>query len=353
MNTPALPTLKHGLMSSFTFITPIVLFLIVFFSCYFLRKYILTRLLVSKKNIKQKLFSAIKETIENPSYLWVIALSLYLSLSFSTLSDRFTQWADILFFVLITSSVTMVASNISQRIIQIYSKKIDSVIPVSSLTENIAKTVIYFLGALFILNKLGISIAPILTTLGIGGLAVALALQDTLANLFSGFHILMTQQVRIGDYVKLESGQEGYITDISWRTTKIRMLPNNVVLVPNTKLSQAIITNYYLPEREMSVAVDLGVHYQSDLIKVERVTLEVAKEVQKEVPGAVKNFEPSFRFHTFGDFSINFSVSLRGKEFTDQYLLKHEFIKRLHERYNKENIVIPYPIRTLINEKNS
>ena len=351
MNT-TLPTLKHGLESSLTFLTPLLLFLVLFSSCYFLRRYILNKLLVSRKNAKQKLFSAIKETIESPSYLWIIALSLYLSLSFSTLSDRLTLWADIVFFILITSSVTMVTANITERIIQIYSKKLDSVIPVSSLTENVTKTVIYFLGALFILNKLGISIAPILTTLGIGGLAVALALQDTLANLFSGFHILLTQQVRIGDYVKLESGQEGYITDISWRTTKIRMLPNNIVLVPNTKLSQAIITNYYLPEREMSVGVDAGVHYQSDLKKVEQVTLEVAREVQKEVQGAVKNFEPSFRFHTFGDFSINFSVSLRGKEFTDQYLLKHEFIKRLHDRYNRENIIIPYPIRTLINENN-
>lgn len=351
MNTH-LPALKHGIASSFTLITPILLFLILFSSCYFLRRYILNKLLVSRKNSKQKLFSALKETIENPSYLWVIALSLYLSLSFSTLSDRFTQWADIAFFILITSSMTMVTSNISDRIIQIYSKKLDSIIPVSSLTKNVATTIIYFLGALFILNKLGISIAPILTTLGIGGLAVALALQDTLANLFAGFHILLTQQVRIGDYVKVESGQEGYITDISWRTTKIRMLPNNVVLVPNTKLSQAIITNYYLPEREMSVSVDLGVHYQSDLKKVEQITLEVAKDIQKEIPGAVKDYEPTLRFHTFGDFSINFSISLRGKEFTDQYLLKHEFIKRLHERYNKENIVIPYPIRTLINEKN-
>lgn len=139
MNT-TLPALKHGLASSFTFITPILLFLIVFFSCYFVRSYILNKLPVSRKNAKQKLFSAIKETIESPPDLWVIALSLYASLSFSTLSLKFTQWADIIFFVLITSSVTMVASNIAERIIQIYSKKIDSVIPVSSLSENVAKT---------------------------------------------------------------------------------------------------------------------------------------------------------------------------------------------------------------------
>jgi small-conductance mechanosensitive channel len=198
-----------------------------------------------------------------------------------------------------------------------------------------------------ILNTLGISITPILATLGVGGLAVALALQETLSNLFSGFHILMARQIRIGDYVKLETGEEGYVIDINWRTTKIKMLPNNVVLIPNAKLAQAIIVNYYLPEKEMAVLVNLGVHYKSDLKKVEKITCEVAREVMKEVSGGVPEFEPFIRYNTFADFRINFTVILRAREYVDQYLIKHEFIKRLHERYNKENINIPYPIRAI------
>jgi small-conductance mechanosensitive channel len=93
--------------------------------------------------------------------------------------------------------------------------------------------------------------------------------------------------------------------------------------------------------------VDLGVHYDSDLQRVEKVTIEVAREVMREVKGGVPGFEPFIRFHTFGDFSINFSVIMRGKEFTDQYLIKHEFVKRLHARYAAEKIVIPYPIRAI------
>jgi small-conductance mechanosensitive channel len=121
--------------------------------------------------------------------------------------------------------------------------------------------------------------------------------------------------------------------------------------VPNEKLAKAIVTNYYFPDKEMAVLVNLGVHYNSDLKKVEKITCEVAKEVMKTVTGGVPGFEPFIRYHTFADFSINFTVILRAKEFVDQYLIKHEFVKRLHERYAKEGIVIPYPIRAINNEQ--
>jgi small-conductance mechanosensitive channel len=183
--------------------------------------------------------------------------------------------------------------------------------------------------------------------LGVGGLAVAPALQDTLSNLFAGFYITVSRQIRIGDYVKLESGEEGYVTDVAWRATKIRMLPNNVVLVPNAKPASAIITNYSLPDKELAVLVQVGVDYASDLEHVERVMVEVARAVMQTVPGGVPTFEPFIRSHTFGDSSINFTVILRAKEFVDQYLLTHEFVKRLHTRYERAGITIPFPIRTV------
>jgi small-conductance mechanosensitive channel len=137
------------------------------------------------------------------------------------------------------------------------------------------------------------------------------------------------------------------VADIGWRATKIRMLPNNMVLVPNAKLASAIITNYDLPDKELAVLVQVGVDYASDLEQVERVTCEVAKDVLQTVAGGVTTFEPFIRYHTFADFSINFTVILRAKEYVDQYLLKHEFVKRLHTRYNQEGITIPFPIRMI------
>jgi small-conductance mechanosensitive channel len=119
------------------------------------------------------------------------------------------------------------------------------------------------------------------------------------------------------------------------------------VLIPNAKLTQANITNYYLPDKDLAVLVNLGVHYNSDLKKVEQVTCEVGKEVMREVTGGVPEFDPFIRYNSFGDSSIHFTVILRAKEYVDQYLIKHEFIKRLHQRYAKEGIVIPYPIRAV------
>lgn len=209
------------------------------------------------------------------------------------------------------------------------------------------KIIIFAVGGMIVLDNLGISLTPIITTLGIGSLAVAIGLQDTLGNFFAGLHVKADSPIQIGHYIRLEAGQEGYVEHIGWRSTRIRMLPNNLVVVPNQKLVQNIITNYYLPEKELAVQVQVGVHYSSDLEKVERVTCEVAREVLKTVPGGVPEFESFIRYHTFNQSSIDFSVNLRAREFTDGFLLKHEFIKRLQARYRKEGIIIPFPIRTV------
>jgi small-conductance mechanosensitive channel len=215
------------------------------------------------------------------------------------------------------------------------------------IVQGLIRGFVVALGALILLNTLGISITPILASLGIGSLAVALALQDTLSNFFAGLYVAIDKPVRVGDFVKLESGEEGYVVDVGWRSTRIQMLPDNVVIVPNSKLMGSTITNYYLPSRELTVVMQVGVSYASDLPLVEKVTVEVAREVMKTVPGGVPSFEPMVRFHTFADSSVNFAVVVRAKEFVDQHLIKHEFIKRLHARYRKEGITIPFPIRTL------
>ena len=155
-------------------------------------------------------------------------------------------------------------------------------------------------------------------------------------------------QIRVGDYVKLDSGQEGYVVDFSWRSTRLRMLANNLVLVPNAKLAQAIVVNHHLPSQDLAVLVEVGVDYSSDLRHVERVVSEVGRCVMLEVTGGVTEFEPFVRYHTFGDSSINFTVILRAREFVDQYLIKHEFITRLHARFEQEGVVIPFPIRTIV-----
>jgi small-conductance mechanosensitive channel len=244
-------------------------------------------------------------------------------------------------------SVTLAAAAIASRIVDSYGAVLAPALPVSSLTRNIAWALTAVLGLLVVLNGLGLSITPMLTALGVGGLAVALALQEPLANFFAGLFLALAGQVRVGDYIKLDSGEEGYVSDFSWRSTRLRMLANNLVVVPNAKLAQAIVLNHHLPSKEMAVLVEVGVDYASDLRKVERVVVEVGREVMGQVKGGVPEFEPFIRYHSFGESSIDFTVILRATEFVDQYLVKHEFMKRLHERFDREKIVIPFPIRTI------
>lgn len=216
-----------------------------------------------------------------------------------------------------------------------------------SLLRNLTAVLVYALGLLVILDYLKVSVTPLITALGVGGLAVALALQDTLSNLFAGIHILATRKVRTGDYVKLESGEEGYVRDITWRNTAIEALAGNLIIVPNGKLASAIVTNFDLPASDSAVLIEIGVAYKTDLRQCEEVIVDVAKGIMARVPGGVGDFTPFVRFHTFGDFAIQGTVILRGGRFVDRFLIKHEFVKELHERFAREGIEIPFPVRTV------
>ncbi|MGH8000108.1 MAG: mechanosensitive ion channel family protein [Brasilonema sp.] len=241
-------------------------------------------------------------------------------------------------------TVTVVFARLSAGFVNLLFRRTDGFS--ASLLSNVTKTAVLVLGTLIVLQTLGVQITPILTTLGVGGLAVGLALQDTLANLFSGFYLIISKQVRTGDYVKLDGGgHEGYVTDITWRNTTIKELSNNVIIVPNSKLASAIFTNYHLPVKEITLTMTVGVSYDSDLEQVEKVTVEVAKEVMKEVAPELIANEPYIRFHEFADFSINFMLYMRVNEFFDQRLARHLFIKKLHKCYQKERITIPFPAR--------
>lgn len=216
-----------------------------------------------------------------------------------------------------------------------------------SLLQTAVRLGIIAAGGLLVLDNLGIEITSLLTALGIGSLAVGLALQPTLSNFFAGIHLSMAQPLRVGDFVELEDGSQGFVVDIGWRATRIRQLPNNLLVIPNARLAEMRLLNYSLPDPHQSVLVKVGVSYASDLEKVERVTVDVAREVQQSLPEAVPDHEPFIRYNNFGDSSIDFSVILRARAYTDRWPLIHDFVKRLHARYRDEGIEIPFPQRVV------
>lgn len=218
---------------------------------------------------------------------------------------------------------------------------------VSTLFHIIIRLLIYFAGIIIISGILDYDIKAMLTALGVGGLAVALALQDTLSNLFAGMHILASRQLKPGDYIKIEETVEGYVLDINWRNTTIKTLLENVIIIPNSKISTTITTNYFTLQKNLYFHVPVGVHYNSDLERVEKVTLEVANQVLSNFPGVPNNFVPKVRFYEFAESSINLKVWMTTDLYENHIVIQHQFIKALQERYRREGIEIPYPMRTV------
>lgn len=314
-----------------------------------MKKIVLKAAARTKTTLDDEIVLAIKK----PIYLAILVGGVYFASTFIAFLDPYAGLLEKLFLIIGVFVGISFLSSIVSAIISWYGKEIasksktkmdDTLLP---LVRKIVVVIIYAIGLMIILRGFGIEITPLLAGLGIGGLAIALALQSTLSNLFSGAYVATDESVNAGDYIELDNGIKGFIEEIGWRSTKVKTLPNNIVIIPNSRLADSIITNYSAPQQNMSVVVPVGVGYGSDLDKVEEITIDVAKHVLKKTTGADKEFDPFIRYNEFGDSNINFSVILRVNAFVDKYLVTHEFIKALKKRYDEEGIEIAWPVRTI------
>ncbi|MEX2465489.1 MAG: mechanosensitive ion channel family protein [Gemmatimonadota bacterium] len=281
--------------------------------------------------------------------VWLSAGGVYLALNVGTVEASVAGPVQNGLTIILIGSVAIAGMRAVGDGVKMISAGSPDTIKSPTLVVNLARIAVLTLGLFIILQNLGINITPLITALGIGGLAVALALQDTLGNLFAGVQIILSRQVRQGDFVELSSGEEGWVTDVKGRNTTINTFPDgNLVVVPNSVLANSIVKNFSFPETALWISVMVGVAYDSDLEHVEQVTKEVAKEVLDLVEGGVKGEDAKVLFREFGDSSINFEVRLLVTELNARGRIRSEFIKHLHRRYNKEGIEIPFPIRTVV-----
>ena len=280
--------------------------------------------------------------------LWSVMLGIYLAAGMWNLSGSVLNLINKGLLSAAVVSVSFITARICVELFRAHTQAMEKALPVTSLTQNVIKVTILTLGTLILLNGLGVSITPLITGLGIGGLAVALALQDTLSNFFAGIHLAAAKQIKIGDYIRLESGEEGYVADIGWKNVTLKMISNNMILVPNSKLAQSIITNYHFADKKIRLSMPISVSYESDPEKVEQVLIDEVKKAAPEVKGLVTDEEPFVRFKPgFGDFSLDFTLYCQVKDFVDMYLVEHELRKRIFKRFQKEGLEIPFPIRTI------
>lgn len=291
------------------------------------------------------------EALRTVSKYPIIVFSIYLASRQLVLIPYLHQVISKITMGIMVFYITIIIARIAVGFVKLLPGRSDGAFPGSSIFINVTRICIYIFGFIFLLQQLGISITPAITALGVGGLAVALALQDTLANLFAGLNVIAGRRLRQGDFVQLENGQEGIIDDITWRNTVIRELSNNNIIVPNTKMASSIIRNYTTPLLEMMVVVKIGLDYSSDLEKMEKILIDVATQVMLTEEGAIKEHEPFVRFKEFGDYSVGCEVFLKAFSFSERPYIRHVFIKKMHAELIKQGIQLPFPTQNL-NVKN-
>jgi small-conductance mechanosensitive channel len=317
---------------------------------------------------KSEVDDLILKAIIRPMDFLIIFIGLYFAFKRLSLVAPYAVYVDNVFLVICVMIVSFMVSRIFSVLINRWLRVQKKYEQTPKLISKIVAVVVYMIAILAILGYYKIEITPAVAALGLGGLAIGLALQDTLSNFFAGLHLITDRPISVGDFIEVDvtggtTPVTGVVEDISWRSTRIRTQQNTLIIVPNAKLAGSVITNttpqesiqeaalYYgvdaPKERGVALTVDCGVAYGSDLKKVEKITLEAAGRVQETVLQAVKGFRPVMRFKEFGESNINFYAILRAEKYADRAPLRHEFIKALKERFDKEGIEISVPARKI------
>jgi small-conductance mechanosensitive channel len=293
------------------------------------------------------------DAIRGPSALWCLAIGLYVANEVAAdvafLSERWHARAGMLLQALVVVSVTLVAAGVAGHAVARVSERTALGGGVTGLARTTSRMVVLVVGLLVALSVLGVQITPVLTALGVGGLAVALALQDTLANLFAGVHILADKPIRVGDYAKIADAPEGVVTDIGWRSTRLRSLANNVIVIPNQTVTKATVTNYSLPDGRVGVGFRVSVDPSTDIDHAERVVRDELNRALDEVPGLLREPPPAVSVVPgFDDHPLEFSIGYSVASFVDQYAVQDQLRRRILQRFRREGISMAAPVRSFL-----
>ena len=215
------------------------------------------------------------------------------------------------------------------------------------LLRKTLKTSIVVIGVLIILGKWGIQIGPMVGALGIGGLAIAMALNSSLSNIFAGIQLILDRSINVGDKVKLESGDLGIVLDIGLRSTRLQTYDNEVISLPNSQLANAQVKNFTKPDATIRVTVNFGVAYGSDIAKVKRVV----RDAIKQLDDIMLEPEPQVLFLNMNDFSLDMSARVWVDDYGKQFARRLAMTELVYNTLNESGIEIPFPTRTVYVKK--
>ena len=286
-----------------------------------------------------------------PARYWIVLLALVVAVADLDERDvpaRIANALSLATLVLLTISVALAVARVSIVLLEHSMRRSSSGIQITTLTKMMVRLFWAVPAVLIILSALHVQAWPAMATLGVGGIAVSFALKDTFANVFSGFYVSLAGQLHRGDFIRLDKSTEGYVMDIHWRITTLRTLDNNMVLIPNSKLAEAIVTNFSQPAAPLSVPIPYGVAYDTDIALLDRVVLEVVKNATGEIAGLLAEPAPlNYLTPGFSDSALNFTLFVSVTDVAAQFAVANLLRRRLLARFRQEGIRIPFPTRTL------
>lgn len=294
-------------------------------------------------NVLRK-YSFILKSFEGVIFIWFIVGTIALVLPSINLPAPLNILIQKIIIVIALFMATVLASRLAVNVIHAYSEKSKTTVSLTSLFEYLTKVIIFSIGFLIIIQSIGIQITALITAFGVGSLSIGLAFQNTLSNLISGVNIIVSGKIRPRDYIKFKNGEEGYVIDVELKYTLIKDIYQNIIVIPNRQIIDASFKNYTLGNSWMLLPIKIGITYDSDLEKVEKITLQVAKHILETINGGCQEYEPFLRYDNFDYYAINLTVYLKINEYLDRLLITHEFIKEIHKTYKQENITLAFPL---------
>lgn len=273
--------------------------------------------------------------------------------SLELITGKLQGWFDLIITNLpniALAALVLIAAYFSARFIskwvgRLVSKKVPQK-SISNLIANMTSVVVVLLGLFLALSIMNLSnaVMSLLTGAGVAGLVIGLALQGTLSNTVSGIVLSFRKNINLGDWVET-NGYAGEVIQINLNNFIIREADNNTVIIPNKTIIENPIKNYTLTTK-MRVTLNCGVGYTSDLDRVEELTKETIAKAIDQIDSAD---QVEFYFQEFGDSSINYMARfyIVGESALEKFKAKNTVIKAIKKAYDRENINIPFPIRTL------
>ncbi len=326
----------------------IIIWLVFSLIIYFIIKYILVFL---ARKTKTEFDDAVVEIIRKPIILLVLLYGLIISVIRFGINVGYQASLYQIYFVIFVVIGIYVAYRVFDELLDEITKKKGGEKSnfgrvLKPIFKKVGVVVIVIGGSIFGLSSIGIEVTALLAGAGVLGLVLAFAAQDTLSNYFSGIHLLLDRPFRIGDIIKIESGDFCRVDSIGMRSTKLySIFDHDLIILPNNNIANQKIVNVVRPDTQIRNNVEVSVAYGSDLKKVK----EILYDVTKDHPDVLKDkdHEILVRFTEFGDSGLKFMIIFWIDEVMNQWRVMSDIRNEIDGRFRKAGITVPFPQRTV------